>query len=112
MHFCDKLQDFAAAQIVIKNGIVGQITDLALDGGTIAVAIEAIDQYPARAGHQDTHHHADGGGLASPIRAQEAEYFSLADLQTERLECLETTVLLGQTFEGDHLASWKNIGVA
>ena len=107
MHFGDELQDFTAPQIIVKDRVVGQVAHLALDGGAVAVAIEAVDQHAAAAGNQDAHQHADGGGLAGTIRAQEAEDLSFAHLQGQWFEGLERAVLFGQAFEGNHHAPQK-----
>ena len=109
MHFGDELQDFAAPQVIVKDRVVGQVAHLAFDGGAVAVAIEAIDQHAAAAGNQDAHQHADGGGLAGPVRPQESEDFSLSHLQGKRVHGVEGAVALGQTLEYDHRASCNNI---
>jgi hypothetical protein len=59
------------------------------------MAIEAVDQHPAGAGHQDAHHHADGGGLAGAVGAKEAEHFAASHGQRQRLDGAKGTVDFG-----------------
>ena len=77
MHFADELQNFAAAQIVIENRTVGQVTDVAFDLGAVALAVEAGDPHRTTARHQDAHHHADRGGFSGAVGPKENQTFRL-----------------------------------
>jgi hypothetical protein len=105
VHLGDELQDLAAAQVVVEDGRIGQIADAAFDFGGIGMAIEAVDQYPSAAGHQYAHHHADGGGLAGAVGAEEAEYFAAAYGAASAAGRRGTAVVFGQCFECNHAVS-------
>src|SRR5262249_17793948 len=54
--------------------------------------VEAVHRCMARCRLFHRHEHGDGGGLAGPVRAHEAEYLALDDLKvdgTDRRQCAE-----------------------
>src|SRR5262245_51996067 len=69
------------------------------------MAVEAVDQRAAAAGHQDAHHHADGGGLAGAIGAEEAEHLAALHGEVQRVERGELTVRARELLELDHARS-------
>jgi hypothetical protein len=102
VHLGDELQDLAAAQVIVVHRIVGQVADAALHLGAVAVTVEAVDAHAAAARHQDAHHHADGGGLACAVRAEEAEHLARIDREREIGDGVEAAVALAEGLEFDH----------
>jgi hypothetical protein len=58
-------------------------------------------------GPDDVHQHADGGGFAGAVGAEEAEYLSPAHGQVQVIYCCESVELLGQfvRFNSEHVHS-------
>nr|GEU28087.1 hypothetical protein [Tanacetum cinerariifolium] len=102
VHFGDELQDLASAQVVVEHRGVGQVAYPAFHFRRLGMTIETVDHHPSGAGHEDAHHHADGGGLAGAVGAEEAEQLPARHGQIERLDGVEAAIGFGQSLEIDH----------
>src|SRR5216684_720757 len=101
MHFSGKADDFTAAQIIVKDRLIGEIADAALDLDAIQKAIEIVDLRGTGGGSENSHEHAYRGGLARAIRTEEREDFSVGDGQIEVVHGFKCAVTFGQALDFD-----------
>src|SRR5229473_2638771 len=102
MHLADEFENLPATEVIVEDRIVGQIADAPLHLDAIGLAIEPLDRDAAAGGHQDAHHHANGGGLAGAVRAEKAEDLALLDGELEIAHGGEVAVILAEPMKGDH----------
>ena len=72
-------------QVLPEGESLCHVADIALDLGAVAQDVEAQAGAAAGVGLQQSAHHADGGGLAAAVGAQEAEDLAAAHAQRQRL---------------------------
>jgi hypothetical protein len=101
VHFSGKANDFAAAQIVMKDGFVGEIPDAPLDFDAILKAIEAVDSGGTGSGSKNSHKHANGRGLARPIGAEEGEDLPIRNGQIEIFHGVESAIAFREASDFD-----------
>jgi hypothetical protein len=102
VHLAHEGEDFAAAQVIVKSRIVGQVADPLLHLQAVGLAVEPVDGDASVARHQDAHHHADRGGLAGAVGAEEAEHLSLVDRERKVPHGGKIAVGLADLVELDH----------
>ena len=101
VHFSGKANDFAAAQIVMKNGLIGEIPYAPLDFDAILKAIEALDSGGTGSGSENSHKHADGRGLARAIGAEEGKDLPIRNGQIEIFHSFESAIAFRETLDFD-----------
>jgi hypothetical protein len=75
---------------------------VAFDLDAVLLAIEPIDRDAANGWNQNTHHDADGCGLAGTVGAEETECLAFSDRENEIAHGGELAVVLAQVVERDH----------
>src|SRR4051794_2183374 len=105
MHFADEAENLAAAQIVVEDRVIGQVSDPTFHLHPVGLTIEPVDPDAANRGYEDAHHHANGRGLAGTVGTEKAENFALVDGQFKTLDRDEFAIRLAKMQELDHRAS-------
>src|SRR5262249_37265292 len=98
----DEGEELGTGELVIEEGMVGQIAgDRLRRLGCLAHVVPAEDDRPRRR-LEEAHHHADRGGLAGAVAAEEAEDGAWRDLEIEEVDGHQWPPALAQTDETDH----------
>ena len=84
------------------NGPVGDEAERGLGRLRLLRQVVAVDRDPARGGLEQARDHADGGGLARAVRAQEAVDLARGDVEAHAVHGGEGSVLLDQRLDRDH----------
>jgi hypothetical protein len=69
-------EELSARQLLVQVGAVGNVADLRLGLLGLVGHVDAVDEDLTGGGAEHPGHHADGGRLAGPVRAQEPEDLS------------------------------------
>src|SRR6266851_1007489 len=107
MHLSGEADDLAAAQIVMKDGFVGQIADATLDLDAVLKTIETVNSRGTGSRSENAHEHPDRGGLTRAIRAEKCEDLSVRDGQIEIFYGLKSAVAFGQTLDFDQIGGQR-----
>src|SRR3546814_8494360 len=79
------------------------VAQLALHAQRIALRVLAHDAHRARADVGQAQQHPDGGGLARPVGAEQAEDFAAPDLERDVVDGAQTAVPLGYAMRLDQV---------
>ena len=81
IHAGHEVEVFLDGQVLVKAETLGHVADLALDGVAVGDDVVAEANALAFVGAQQAAQHADEGGFAAAVGAEEAADFSGADLE-------------------------------
>jgi hypothetical protein len=103
MHLAGKTDDFAPAEMILKNRLVREIASAALHFDTILKAIEAVDSGGAGRWSQNSHEHPNRRGLAGAVRAEESKNLSIGNRQREVFDCFDWPIGFGEALNFDEV---------
>ena len=101
-------QRVAPGEVRIQTQLTGQVAAARLDRQGVAAAVQPEDERAAFRGPDEVQQHADGGRLAGPVGAEEAEDLARPDLEVEPDDAAALAVALGQLLGEDrrHAVLW------
>ena len=88
-------------EVLVEREFLAHVADVGFDLFGLGADIEAGHGARAAAGAEDAAEHADGGRLARPVRAQEAEDLALLDLEADAIDGHEVAEPLFQVVDHD-----------
>ena len=94
-------------QVIVEPDRVREVTDAPLDGERLAHRI--VPQYAHLAARDlgQPEHHQDGGGLAGPVGAEQAEDLAFADIEINVVNDGGAPVALGQAARRDDVVGHR-----
>ena len=88
-------------QVVVERKFLRHVADVLLDGFRLRGDVQPADRRAARSGLQQAAQHANGGGFARAVRAQESEDFAAADVEIDMIHGDEIAEALHQVVDFD-----------
>ncbi|MNT37210.1 hypothetical protein D3C72_1733370 [compost metagenome] len=98
----EEFQVFVHRQVLVEGELLRHVADAPLQGFGVVGDLAAEHFDLAGAGQQQAAEHADGGGLAAAIGAEEAEHLGAVDVQVQPVDGGELAEALGQAACADH----------
>src|SRR5262249_9608500 len=83
VHACDEIQVFLDAQVFVEAEALSHVADLTLDQSRLSAQIESETTSLSGVRSEEAAQHADGRGLAAPVRAEESEDLPALDANRE-----------------------------
>jgi hypothetical protein len=93
---CDEVQVLANGEVVVEAKLLRHIADLALDGGRLGDDVQPQAGAAARVRGQEAAQHADAGGLAAAVGAEEAADAPGSHLDVDVVDHGTPAVVLGE----------------
>ena len=86
VHLAPEQQVLASAHVRVKRDVLRDDADGLLDGLRVGDHGVTVHERVAAAGVQQAREHGDGGALAGPVRAEEAEDLALGDVEAHAVD--------------------------